>query len=77
MIAMESHQRHIVVIGPAAQRMTESNKVLIAAKALLTLDGVDIFIPTDGFNYCHILLNHNQILPANRTEAENLHLGRG
>ena len=74
---MKSHQRRIVVTGPVTQRMTESDKVLIAAKALLTLDGVDIFIPADGFTYCHILLGQNQILPANRTEAESLHLGRG
>ena len=63
--------------GPVTQRMTESDKVLIAAKALLTLDGVDIFIPADGFTYCHILLGQNQILPGNSTEAEGLHLGRG
>ena len=63
--------------GPVTQRMTESDKVLIAAKALLNVDGVDIFIPADGFTYCHILLDHNQIPPANRTEAESLHLGRG
>jgi hypothetical protein len=74
---MKSHQRRMVVTSPIAQRMTESDKVLIAAKALLILDGVDIFIPADGFTYRHILLDHNQILFANRTEAESLHLGRG
>lgn len=70
-----SPQHRIMVRSKIAIRMFASDEVLIPAKHLLDLDGVETFLPGEGVAYHHILLDQHEVVWANGAQAETLHLG--
>ncbi|MDA7966560.1 Hint domain-containing protein [Ruegeria sp.] len=70
-----SPQHRILVRSKISERMTGNREVLVPAKHLLNISGVDKAAPGNGVTYFHILLADHSILIANGVEAESLHLG--
>ena len=55
--------------------MYDEDEVLVAAKDLLTLDGVKILSPMFGVTYLHLLFDTHEVVYANGAEAESLYTG--
>ncbi|WBU56099.1 Hint domain-containing protein [Paracoccus sediminicola] len=70
-----SPQHRILVRGAIPTRMFGQQEVLVAAKQLLALDGVEICDDSDGVEYFHLLLADHQLVLANGAPAETLFTG--
>ncbi len=70
-----SPQHRVLAASPITCRMFDAPEVLLAAKALLPLPGVEQLGGTDGVDYFHVLLDQHEILMVNGTPAESLYLG--
>jgi Ca2+-binding RTX toxin-like protein len=71
-----SPQHRILVASKVAQRMFDCAEVLIAAKQLLAIDGVDIANDFEDVTYFHILFDQHEIVFANGVHSESLYLGQ-
>ena len=72
-----SPQHRILVRSVIAQRMFDTDEVLIPANKLLTLDGIDIVEdPSDGVEYFHMLFAAHEIVFSNGAPTESLFTGR-
>ncbi|GEM_PF-1529139 len=69
-----SPQHRIMIASKVAQRMFDSSEILIAAKQLLALDGIDIAHDIHEVTYHHILFEHHEVVFANGIHAESLYL---
>jgi len=69
-----SQQHRILVQGPIAARMYGGD-VLIAAKHLTALPGMDIICPDAAITYYHLMLDQHQVLYAEGLPTESLYLG--
>ncbi len=70
-----SPQHRILVRSKIAQRMFGTEEILVAAKQLLALDGVDVAEDVDDVTYIHFLFDAHEIVFANGLEAESLYTG--
>ncbi len=70
-----SPQHRILMRSQLAQRMFGTNEVLVAAKQLLQIAGIDIAQDRGEVTYVHFLFDDHQIVLANGAEAESLHTG--
>ena len=70
-----SPQHRILVRSAIAQRMFGAPEVLVAAKQLLPLDGIDIAQDLERVEYVHILFDRHEIVFANEAETESLYPG--
>lgn len=70
-----SPQHRILVRSKVAQKMFGTTEVLVAAKQLLQLDGVEIREGAEGVEYFHMLFDQHEVVFANGAEAESLHTG--
>lgn len=71
-----SPQHRILVSSVVAKRMFGEQDVLVAAKKLLPIAGVDVLDCTkEGTTYWHILLDEHEIVWSNGTPAESLYIG--
>ena len=70
-----SPQHRILVRSKIAQKMFGTMEVLVAAKQLCQLDGVDVVEELTEVTYVHFLFDDHQIVLANGAEAESLHTG--
>lgn len=70
-----SPQHRILVRSRIALRMFGTDEVLVAAKSLLLLDGIDIDTAADEVEYFHIMFDQHQIIFANGAETESLYAG--
>lgn len=70
-----SPQHRILVRSKIAQRMFGTDEVLLAAKQLLELNGIDIVNDAAEVEYFHFLFNKHEIVFANGAEAESLYTG--
>lgn len=70
-----SPQHRVLVRSKIARRMFGKSEVLIAAKHLLTADGIDVDDCPDGITYLHLLLDEHHVLFSNGAETESLYLG--
>jgi len=73
-LSVSRHHR-ILVASKIAMRMFGQPEVLVPAKDLLGLDGVDVASREVAVTYYHILLEGHQLLYAAGTPAESLYLG--
>lgn len=73
---MVSRQHRILVVSKIAQRIFNSSEVLVPAKDLLELEGVDIAVDCEDVTYFHILFDRHEIVFANGVPSESLYLGR-
>lgn len=71
-----SPQHRILVRSRIAQRMFNADEILVAAKHLLELDGVEVAMDLDSFTYVHFLCHDHQIVFAEGAPSESLYLGQ-
>ncbi|MFS4438512.1 Hint domain-containing protein [Paracoccaceae bacterium GXU_MW_L88] len=70
-----SPQHRIRVQSKIVARMCAADQVLIPAKRLLALDGVEIAEDVESTAYFHILLDHHAVITANGAPCETLFPG--
>ncbi len=70
-----SPQHRVLVRSRIAQKMFGTAEVLVAAKQLCLLDGIDIAEDLDSVTYVHFLFDDHQIVFSNGAETESLFTG--
>lgn len=70
-----SPQHRIFVCSKIAQRMFDTREVLVAAKSLLELPGVEIATLEGPISYLHILLDGHHVIYSNGAPTESLLAG--
>lgn len=70
-----SPQHRVLVRSAIAQKMFGTPEVLVAAKQLVLLDGVDIADDVDSVHYIHLLFDRHEILVSNGAQTESLYTG--
>ncbi|MFT7370892.1 MAG: Ca2+-binding RTX toxin-like protein [Alteromonas macleodii] len=70
-----SPQHRLLIASKVSERMFGNTEVLIAAKQLLAIDGVDIANDFVDVKYYHILFDQHEIIFADGIPAESLYLG--
>lgn len=70
-----SPQHRMLVRSKIAQRMFDEDEVLVAAKQLLAVDGVDVATDATGVEYFHVMFDQHEIIFANGAETESLYTG--
>ncbi|KRW97185.1 hypothetical protein AQY21_05000 [Paracoccus sp. MKU1] len=70
-----SPQHRILARSHIAQTMFGTAEVLVAAKQLLALDGIEIAEDLSEVEYYHILFDHHEIVFSNGAETESLYTG--
>lgn len=70
-----SPQHRVLVRSRIAQKMFGAAEVLVAAKQLCQLDGIDIADDLDEVTYVHFMFDDHQIVLSNGAETESLHTG--
>jgi len=70
-----SPQHRILVRSKIAKRMVGSDELLVAAKHLLDIEGIEIAKEISGIEYFHILFDAHQIVVSNGAETESLYTG--
>ena len=70
-----SPQHRILVRSKIAQRMFGAPEVLVAAKQLVDLDGIELAQDVDGCVYCHMILDQHEVVFSNGAETESLYPG--
>jgi len=70
-----SPQHRVLVRSKIAIRMFDSNEVLVAAKQLLCLDGIDIADDLQAVEYFHFLFDQHEVVISNGAETESLYTG--
>lgn len=70
-----SPQHRVLVRSKIAQRMFGTSEILVAAKQLLQVEGVDIAHDLAEIEYFHILFDQHEVIIANGAAAESLFTG--
>lgn len=70
-----SPQHRVLVRSKIAQRMFGTDEVLVAAKQLVVLDGIDIAEDVESVEYFHILFDQHEVVISNGAETESLYTG--
>ncbi|SMO68796.1 Hint domain-containing protein [Paracoccus laeviglucosivorans] len=69
-----SPQHRVLVRSAIAQRMFGADEVLVAAKQLTAMDGIEA-LSVDQVEYFHILFDRHEIIVSNGAETESLYTG--
>lgn len=70
-----SPQHRMLVRSNIAQKMFATDEVLVAAKQLCQMDGIDIAADLEGVEYFHMLFENHEVIFANGAETESLFTG--
>lgn len=70
-----SPQHRVLVRSRIAQKMFGTTEILVAAKQLLFLDGIDIAEDVDSVEYFHFLFDQHEVVISNGAETESLYTG--
>ena len=70
-----SQQHRILVRSAIATRMFGAQELLIAAKHLTEVEGIDILTDAPGVTYVHLMFDAHEILVSNGAETESLYPG--
>lgn len=70
-----SPQHRVLVRSKIAQRMFSTDEVLVAAKHLQELNGIEIAEDVTKVEYFHILFDRHEVIFSNGAETESLHTG--
>ncbi|AGT11176.1 Hint domain-containing protein [Paracoccus aminophilus] len=70
-----SPQHRVLIRSKIAQRMFGTNEVLVAAKQLLSLDGVEIATDLTEVTYVHFMFDGHEVVRANGAECESMYTG--
>ncbi|MDN3713371.1 Hint domain-containing protein [Paracoccus cavernae] len=71
-----SPQHRILVRSKIAQKMFGTDEVLVAAKQLLQIDGIDVVEDLREVEYFHILFDQHEVVRSNGAESESLYTGK-
>ncbi|WP_295043429.1 Hint domain-containing protein [uncultured Paracoccus sp.] len=70
-----SQQHRILVRSAIAARMFGARELLVAAKHLTGVEGIDILTDAPGVTYVHLMFQAHEILVSNGAESESLYPG--
>lgn len=70
-----SQQHRILIASRIAERIFGTPEVLISAKNMVALAGIDIVLPLGNITYVHMLFSNHEIVFAEDTASESLFLG--
>lgn len=70
-----SPQHRVLVRSKIAQKMFGAAEVLVAAKQLMQLDGIDLADDLDSVTYVHMLFDRHEVVISNGAETESLFTG--
>ncbi len=70
-----SPQHRILVRSSIALKMFGTDEILVAAKQLLQLEGIDILTDINEIIYVHFLCSQHEVVFANGAESESLYTG--
>lgn len=70
-----SPQHRILVRSRIAHRLFEQAEILIAAKHLAGLPGIEVIAPSQGVTYHHLLFDRHEIVLSNGAWSESLYAG--
>lgn len=70
-----SQQHRVLVRSAIAARMFGAEELLIAAKHLTEVDGIDLVSPPDGVTYLHLMFAAHEIVLSNGAPTESLYPG--
>lgn len=70
-----SPQHRVLVRSRIAQRMFGTSEVLVAAKQLLQVDGIDTATDLTEVEYFHMLFDQHEVVISNGAETESLYTG--
>ncbi|MDN5569547.1 MAG: Hint domain-containing protein, partial [Paracoccus sp. (in: a-proteobacteria)] len=71
-----SPQHRILVRSNIAQKMFGTDEVLVAAKQLCQIDGIDIAEDLSDVEYFHFMFDHHEVVISNGAQTEALFTGR-
>ncbi|MGR3748393.1 Hint domain-containing protein [Paracoccus sp. (in: a-proteobacteria)] len=70
-----SPQHRVLVRSKIAQNMFGTAEVLVAAKQLLSIEGIDVATDVTQVDYVHFLMEDHQVVISNGAETESLYTG--
>jgi len=70
-----SPQHRVLVSSKIVQKMFGEKEVLVAAKQLVAIDGIDVVDDIKDVTYYHFLCNQHEIVFANGVQTESLYTG--
>lgn len=70
-----SPQHRVLVRSRIAHRLFRDAEILVAAKHLIGLPGIEAVIPANGVTYVHLLFDRHEIVLSNGAWSESLHAG--
>lgn len=70
-----SPQHRVLVNSKIVQKMFGEEEVLVAAKQLVSIDGIDVVDEIGDVTYYHFLCNQHEIVFANGVQTESLYTG--
>lgn len=71
-----SQQHRMLVCGKIAERMFNASEVLVPAKALVDIDGIQIAVVSSAVTYFHVACSSHSILFANGAPTESFYPGK-
>lgn len=70
-----SQQHRVLVRSAIAARMFDAQELLVAAKHLAEVEGIDILADADGVTYVHVMFAAHEVVVSNGAETESLYPG--
>lgn len=70
-----SPQHRILVRSRIAHRLFQDAEILVAAKHLVGLPGIEVIVPPQGIGYVHLLFDRHEIVLSNGAWSESLYTG--
>lgn len=70
-----SPQHRILVRSRIAQRLFDSDEVLVAAKQLLAIEGIEIVSDPTDLTYVHLMFDRHEVVFSNGAASESLYAG--
>lgn len=70
-----SPQHRVLVRSSIVKKMFGAEEVLVAAKQLLQVDGIDVVTDMNTVEYFHILFDQHEVVLSNGAETESLYTG--
>lgn len=70
-----SPQHRVLVRSRIAHRLFEDGEILVAAKDLIGLPGIEVMVPAGGVTYFHLLFDRHEIVMSDGAWSESLFTG--
>ena len=70
-----SPQHRVLVRSRIAHRLFKDGEILVAARHLIGLPGIEVTVPADGITYFHLLFDRHEIVMSDGAWSESLFTG--